>query len=113
MQDSAPEPRSARNLRDQLDAGVVDAIERAGWQCSADADLDTVVTVPRSYGLTFLQSVAGLVLLKGVGLAQAKLVVHNSTAFATDRDDREAFWADLHSGIQEMISGQDQAIPAA
>jgi hypothetical protein len=55
---------------------------------SADAGVEDVVAALRALGLGFMTAIIGLMAIRDVSLADAKQLVHDSAAFASNREER-------------------------
>jgi hypothetical protein len=97
--------RAADELRTRLPAELVAAIDEAGRDLAVDADANATIAALRRHGVDrFIDCIIGLRALRGVGLGEAKLLVHHSPEFASGRTDREEFWEDLYAGLSEAAA---------
>jgi ribosomal protein L7/L12 len=83
------------------DADHAQQIETARRQLAAGKSIDDVLVDLRASGLWFIPCIKVVRELTGVSLGQAKDIVHNSEAFAVDRHDREEFWSELVTALEQ------------
>jgi ribosomal protein L7/L12 len=83
------------------DGDLRQLIEAARRQLAAGKTLEDVLVDLRASGLWFIPCIKAVRELTGVSLGQAKAIVHNSEAFAVDRNDREEFWSELVTALEQ------------
>src|SRR5262245_21625819 len=91
----------ANELRKSLPSDVVAAIDAVARELPDDADVDTTIRALHAHDLWIFHCLIGLVALRDINLGDAKMLVHQHPLFAATRDDREAFWEDLHKGLEQ------------
>jgi hypothetical protein len=77
----------------------VNAIDAVGRELGQDGDTDAVLRALREHDVGFLYAIMGLMAITGVPFADAKWIVHASSAYADSRRDREDSWAAMYDEV--------------
>jgi len=101
LADSAMEPMSQpHSALDERALAIVEEVRA----CADLTDPEAVVGHLASRGLGFLQCIVAVRQLLGIGLGDAKILVHGSTAFAQDHEARQRFWEDLYAAAKRDLA---------
>jgi hypothetical protein len=63
----------------------------------------------RAYDLGFLHAIMGLMAIKGTPLAEAKWIVHASSAYADTAEDREESWSAMYDEVANQPDVQQES----
>ncbi len=65
-------------------------------------DVEAFLRFMRNYGCSKVQSIKALMMAQGIGLAEAKGLVHGSSTWADRRASDDAFHAQLEDVLEEL-----------
>src|SRR5690348_11564212 len=100
------------SIRDSLPTGAADAIDSVGQAVGHDAEVYQILDALHHRELGFMTAIVGLMAIKDVSLADAKWLVHTSSAYVDTRADREASWQAMYDEIMNDPAMDGDQLPA-